>query len=68
MEKFRVPEDATDRDKAGDAPTVTLVTVDRTVEYREEEPGDGSGVRLSRVTVAEALRPRVPWVERGPVK
>ncbi|MEU8529329.1 hypothetical protein AB0C77_27640 [Streptomyces sp. NPDC048629] len=44
-----VPEDATDRDKAGNVATVAVVTVDAHV-------ANGGGVRLSRVTVHDVLK------------
>ncbi|MFI8433737.1 hypothetical protein ACIGJO_08300 [Streptomyces sp. NPDC079020] len=55
-----LPEDTTDRDKAGNVGTVAIVTVDRTVEYREEEPELEGGVVMSAVTVTEPLKGAPP--------
>ncbi|MFE5710322.1 hypothetical protein ACFQ7J_05755 [Streptomyces sp. NPDC056501] len=50
-----LPANDTGEDKAGYAQTIALVTVDRTVEYREEDETPG-GALLSKVTVVERLK------------
>ncbi|MFE5597394.1 hypothetical protein [Streptomyces sp. NPDC056549] len=54
-----LPATDTDEDKAGYAHTIALVTVDRTVEYREEDEAPG-GALLSKVTVVEPLKGSPP--------
>lgn len=54
-----LPANDTDEDKAGYAQTIALVTVDRTVEYREEDEAPG-GALLSKVTVVERLKGSPP--------
>ncbi|MFD3997179.1 hypothetical protein [Streptomyces sp. NPDC058583] len=50
-----LPANDTDEDKAGYAHTIALVTVDRTVDYREEDEAPG-GVLLSKVRVVQSLK------------
>lgn len=54
-----LPATHTDEDKAGYAQTIALVTVDRMVEYREEDETPG-GALLSKVTVVERLKGSPP--------
>ncbi|WP_329624730.1 hypothetical protein OG357_33850 [Streptomyces sp. NBC_01255] len=54
-----LPATDTDEDKAGYAQTIALVTVDRTVEYREGDEAAG-GALLSKVTVAQRLKGSPP--------
>ncbi|MFB7449832.1 hypothetical protein [Streptomyces sp. NPDC056194] len=54
-----LPATDTDEDKAGYAHTIALITVDRTVEYREEDEAPG-GALLSKVTVVQPLKGSPP--------
>ncbi|MDV9186827.1 hypothetical protein R6L23_01005 [Streptomyces sp. SR27] len=54
-----LPATETDEDRAGYAHTIALVTVDRTVEYREES-ADPGGALVSAVTVVERLKGAAP--------
>ncbi|RSS57478.1 hypothetical protein [Streptomyces sp. WAC01280] len=54
-----LPATDTDEDKAGYVQTIALVTVDRTVEYREGDEAPG-GALLSKVTVVETLKSNPP--------
>ncbi|MEU4063439.1 hypothetical protein AB0F25_13560 [Streptomyces wedmorensis] len=54
-----LPATDTDEDKAGYSHTIAVVTVDRTVEYREEGEAPG-GALLSKVTVVEPLKGTPP--------
>ncbi|MFD0153718.1 hypothetical protein ACWGQ4_28640 [Streptomyces sp. NPDC055721] len=54
-----LPANDTDEDKAGYAQMIALVTVDRTVEYREEDETPG-GTLLSKVTIVEPLKGTPP--------
>ena len=54
-----LPATETDEDKAGYAQTIALVTVESTVEYREEDEAVG-GALLSKVTVVEPLKGSPP--------
>ncbi|ALO13607.1 hypothetical protein AQF52_8026 [Streptomyces venezuelae] len=54
-----LPTTETDEDKAGYAHTIALVSVDRTVEYREESP-DAGGALVSAVTTLQPLKGTPP--------
>ncbi|GGT26394.1 hypothetical protein GCM10010222_80250 [Streptomyces tanashiensis] len=54
-----LPATDTDEDKAGYARTIVLITVEKTVEYREEDEAPG-GALLSKVTVVQPLKGSPP--------
>ncbi|MEU1863655.1 hypothetical protein [Streptomyces gardneri] len=54
-----LPATDTDEDKAGYAHTIALVSVERTVEYREES-ADAGGALVSAVTILQPLKGTPP--------